>query len=122
MSKKEVAKYSKSNHNVFDWLCKGRDKLEEKEKFEEIESNEIDMEVEEEDLIKEGRLQRVEKRKREFMSRRLVQDRGGGGCGEVQAEGDGHQLAGGGRGGGSGGDQHQEYGEADHRVWPRDEE
>ena len=29
---------------------------------------------EDEDLIKEGRLQRVEKRKREFMSRRLVQD------------------------------------------------
>ena len=27
LSKKEVAKYSKSNHNVFDWLCKGRDKL-----------------------------------------------------------------------------------------------
>ena len=32
------------------------------------------MEVEEEDLIREGRLQRVEKRKREYMSRRLIQD------------------------------------------------
>ena len=74
LSKEEVEKYTKSNHNVFDWLCKGREEKKEKDTFEEIESNEIAMEVEEEDLIREGRLQRVEKRKREYVSRRLIQD------------------------------------------------
>ena len=44
-------------------------------RFEEREeSNETAMEVEEEDLIREGSLQRLEKRKKEYMSRRLVKD------------------------------------------------
>ena len=45
-----------------------------RKKRKEIESNEIVMNVEEDNLIREGRLQREEKRQREFLSRRMVQD------------------------------------------------
>ena len=54
LSKEKVAKYSKSNHNVFDWLCKGRDEQKEKEKFEDIESNEIVMRGKKKTLLEWG--------------------------------------------------------------------
>ena len=46
--KKEIAKYSSTTHNVFDWIKKERVVVAEKEAFEYVEAEE--MEVEESDI------------------------------------------------------------------------
>ena len=57
LSKKEKAKYGSTNHNFFDWIKKERVVVAEKETFESVEAEEMEIDDMDVDLQREERLQ-----------------------------------------------------------------
>ena len=74
LSKKEIAKYGRTNHNVFDWIKKERVVVAEKETVESVEAEEMEIDDMDEELEREERLQRVLGRKKEFQNKKVVGD------------------------------------------------
>ena len=67
--------------NIFDWVKAGQRKIQEMDKFEEMVNKEEDMnvmEVQENTLDREVRLQRVKARQQEFLTRKMAKDILGG--------------------------------------------